>query len=125
MSVVNSRRLNKLIFCIVLLTDRTASTLALAQEDHQKAVPDGSDSASDGANGGLDLDMKLDDLVKQDVVVPGFSQVVNTVERQESTVGRSPAAVFVITPEMIKRSGARNIPEALRMAPGIDVARVN
>ena len=53
-----------------------------------------------------------------------MNQVVNTVDRQESTVGRSPAAVFVITQEMIKRSGARNIPEALRMAPGIEVAKI-
>src|SRR5581483_9096148 len=50
---------------------------------------------------------------------------VTTVDRKESTVGRSPAAIFVITPEMIKRSGVRNVPEALRMAPGIDVARIN
>jgi iron complex outermembrane receptor protein len=73
---------------------------------------------------GLNPDMKLDDLVKQDVLVPAFSQVVDTVDRQESTVGHTPAAVFVITQEMIKRSGARNVPEALRMAPGINVAKI-
>ena len=42
---------------------------------------------------------------------------VSTVSRQESTVGQSPAAVFVITNEMIRRSGAKTIPEVLRMAP--------
>src|SRR5436189_1115543 len=73
----------------------------------------------------MHLDMKLHDLAKQDVVIPGFSQVVSTVERTESTIGRTPAAVFVITPEMIKRSGARTIPEALRIAPGVDVARID
>jgi len=77
-----------------------------------------------GTAGGLNPDMKLDELVKQDVLVPAMNQVVNTVDRTESTVGRSAAAVFVITPEMIKRSGARNIPEALRMAPGIEVAKI-
>jgi iron complex outermembrane recepter protein len=71
------------------------------------------------------LDMKLDDLAKQNVVVPGMSTEVSTVERQKGTIGRSPNAVFVITNEMIKRSGARDIPEALRMAPGIEVARIN
>src|SRR5882757_4686927 len=48
---------------------------------------------------------------------------VTTVSRQESTVGQSPAAVFVITPEMIRRSGATSIPEALRMVPGMEVTR--
>ena len=89
-----------------------------------RAAVDPATSAA-GTSGRLNPDMKLDDLVKQDVVVPALTQVVNTVDRQESTVGRSPAAVFVITQEMIKRSGARNIPEALRMAPGIEVAKIS
>ncbi|MHC4405379.1 MAG: TonB-dependent receptor plug domain-containing protein, partial [Planctomycetota bacterium] len=40
-------------------------------------------------------------------------------------MGRSPAAVFVITQEMIRRSGARSIPELLRMVPGLHVARID
>lgn len=82
--------------------------------------------ASSGANGALDLNMNLEQLTKQDVVVAtALSTPVTTAERQPSTVGRTPAAVFVITPEMIKRSGARNLPDVLRMAPGVDVARIN
>ncbi len=50
---------------------------------------------------------------------------VASVSRSESTVQQSPAAVFVITQEDIRRSGATSIPEALRMAPGMDVARQN
>jgi iron complex outermembrane recepter protein len=50
---------------------------------------------------------------------------VSSVSRQDSTVGRSPAAVFVITNEMIRRSGAKEIPELLRMVPGVDVARID
>ena len=50
---------------------------------------------------------------------------VTTVSREESTVGHSPAAVFVITPEMIRRSGATVIPELFRMVPGMDVARID
>lgn len=50
---------------------------------------------------------------------------VNTVSRMESTVGRSPAAVFVITSEMIRRSGATVIPELFRMVPGMDAARID
>lgn len=36
-----------------------------------------------------------------------------------------PAAVFVITSEMIRRSGATSIMDALRMAPGLEVAQIN
>src|SRR4029079_6815242 len=35
------------------------------------------------------------------------------------------ASVFVLTSEDIKRSGATSIPEALRMVPGVHVARSN
>lgn len=37
----------------------------------------------------------------------------------------SPAAVYVISGEDLRRSGHRSIPEALRMVPGMYVARVN
>jgi iron complex outermembrane receptor protein len=37
----------------------------------------------------------------------------------------SPSAVFVITGEDIRRSGATSIPEALRLAPGVEVARID
>jgi iron complex outermembrane receptor protein len=40
-------------------------------------------------------------------------------------VGDLPAAVFVITQEDIRRSGATSIPEVLRLAPGVEVARIN
>jgi iron complex outermembrane receptor protein len=40
-------------------------------------------------------------------------------------VFRTAAAVFVITPEDIRRSGATSIPELLRMVPGFEVARIN
>jgi iron complex outermembrane recepter protein len=54
-----------------------------------------------------------------------FETNVSTVERRENTLGRTPAAVFVITNEMIRRSGVKTIPEALRLAPGVQVAKVN
>ena len=50
---------------------------------------------------------------------------VTTVSREESTVGHSAAAVFVINPEQIRRSGAQSIPELLRMVPGMNVARID
>src|SRR5207244_13400088 len=41
------------------------------------------------------------------------------------TVSRTPAAVSVVTQDDIRRSGAMNIPEALRGVPGLDVAQID
>lgn len=38
---------------------------------------------------------------------------------------QSPAAIFVITSDDIRRSGATSIPEALRLVPGLQVSRIN
>ena len=71
------------------------------------------------------LNLDIEQLAKTPVVVPSMDIPVTSVTKEQSTVGRSAAAVFVITNEMIRRSGATCIPEALRMAPGLDVAQIN
>ena len=50
---------------------------------------------------------------------------VSTVSRTQSTVGESAAAVFVITQEDIRRSGATTIAELFRRVPGMSVARID
>ena len=50
---------------------------------------------------------------------------VTSVSKTEETLSRTAAAVFVISPEDISRSGAKNIPDLLRMVPGMDVAQIN
>ena len=50
---------------------------------------------------------------------------VTSVSRKEQPLSNAGAAVFVISQEDIRRSGATNIPDILRMVPGVDVARVN
>ena len=50
---------------------------------------------------------------------------VSSVSRREERLFRAAAAAFVITREDIRRSGATSIPELLRMAPGIQVARLD
>ena len=72
----------------------------------------------------LDLDLKQLSQVAVKSASPTMDMEVSTVTRTASSVGKSPAAVYVITNEMIKRCGARNIPEALRLAPGVQVAQV-
>lgn len=50
---------------------------------------------------------------------------VTTASKEPELVRKTPAAIFVITHEDIERSGATTIPEALRMAPGVEVARID
>ena len=50
---------------------------------------------------------------------------VTSVSKRTQKVADAAAAVFVITREDIRRSGATSIPEALRMAPGLQVARID
>src|SRR5208282_841715 len=50
---------------------------------------------------------------------------VTTASKEPEEVWKTPAAIFVITQEDIRRSGATSIPEVLRMAPGVEVAQVD
>jgi len=50
---------------------------------------------------------------------------ITSVSRSEEKLGEAAAAVTVVSNEEIRRSGASSIPEALRMVPGISVARRN
>jgi iron complex outermembrane receptor protein len=49
---------------------------------------------------------------------------VTSVSKKEQKVSRTASAVFVITQEDIRQSGATNIPDLLRMVPGMDVAQI-
>jgi iron complex outermembrane receptor protein len=50
---------------------------------------------------------------------------VTSVSKKEQTLSRTAAAIFVITAEDIRRSGATSIPDVLRIVPGLDVAQIN
>jgi len=50
---------------------------------------------------------------------------VTSVARKEQRVAETAAAIYVITQEDIRRSGVTSIPEALRLAPGVTVTRVD
>jgi iron complex outermembrane recepter protein len=50
---------------------------------------------------------------------------VTTASKEPEEVWKTPAAVFVITQEDIRRSGATSIPDVLRLAPGVEVAQVD
>jgi iron complex outermembrane receptor protein len=50
---------------------------------------------------------------------------VTSVSRTEQKLSRTASAIYVITQEDIQRSGATNIPDTLRMVPGMDVGQIN
>ena len=61
-------------------------------------------------------DMSMEELMRVEVV---------SASRRAQALGDVPAAVHVITRDDIIRSGVRSLPEALRMAPGVDVAQMS
>jgi iron complex outermembrane recepter protein len=62
------------------------------------------------------MDMSLDQLM--DVKV-------TTASKKEQRISDVSAALYVLTSEDLRRSGATSLPEALRLVPGIHVARID
>lgn len=50
---------------------------------------------------------------------------ITSVSRRAEPLSEAAASVYVITAEQIRRSGARSLPEALRLAPNLEVARID
>ena len=50
---------------------------------------------------------------------------ITSVSKKEESLFYAAAAITVITQKDIERTGARSIPEALRMVPGLDVASID
>ncbi len=50
---------------------------------------------------------------------------VTSVSKREQKLSKAGAAIYVISQEDIRRSGATNIPDLLRMVPGVHVAQIN
>ena len=51
--------------------------------------------------------------------------VVTSVSRRAEPLAEAAASIYVITSEQIRRSGATTLPEALRLAPNLHVARAD
>lgn len=71
--------------------------------------------AQPASRGGL-ADLSLEELSNLEVT---------SVSRRPERLADAPASIFVITGEDIRRSGATSLPEALRLAPSLHVARVD
>ena len=68
--------------------------------------------------------MRVADLADLSIEELGNIQITS-VSRHAERFSDASASVFVITAEDIRRSGATSLPEALRIAPNLEVARVN
>jgi len=65
--------------------------------------------------------LSLTELMEVEIFNPSGSLAARKVQKLSET----PAALFVLTQEDIRRAGITSIPEALRMVPGLQVARIN
>ena len=64
-----------------------------------------------------DLEQKsIEDLMKTKI---------SSVSKKEEQLLDTPAAVYVVTREEIRSAGARSVPDALRLVPGMDVNQIN
>jgi iron complex outermembrane receptor protein len=61
-------------------------------------------------------DIKFDDLMQIEVT---------SVSKKSEKLSEASAAIYVITSEEIRRVGATSIPDALRLVPGVDVAKID
>lgn len=74
-------------------------------------------AANGSEHGSTDLtEMSLEELMNIEVT---------SVSKKSEPILHAPSAVFVITQEDIRRSGATCLPEALRLAPGVQALRMD
>jgi len=66
-----------------------------------------------------------DDALKQMSLAQLGSIEVTSTSKEPEEVWKTPAAIYVLTGDDIRRSGATSIPEALRLVPGVQVSRID
>jgi iron complex outermembrane receptor protein len=98
-------RVRRAIWRIALFCAVTSPTLFAQQARSEAAVPE-----SELAKLDLKALMNLE---------------ITSVSRRSEPLSGAAASIFVITGDEIHRSGATNLPEALRLAPNLDVVEVN
>lgn len=87
------------------------------------AANPGRDADEEGAEV---VDLEEDDFDLTELSLEELMDIEVTIaSRTSQPLGDSPAAVYVLTGDEIRRAGHTSIPEALRMVPGFQVARVD
>ena len=61
-----------------------------------------------------------------DLSIEELSQIeITSVSKRPEPLSEAPAAIYVISGDDIRRSGVTSLPEALRLAPNLEVARIS
>ena len=87
----------------------TFAVLAMAAAYASEPPPGNSDPA-------VLKKLSLDELTQLEVTSPS---------KEPQSAFRTPTAIYVVTGDDIRRSGVTSIPEALRLVPGVEVARID
>ncbi|MCC6486485.1 MAG: TonB-dependent receptor, partial [Candidatus Hydrogenedentes bacterium] len=93
---------------------RTVALLAVV-------APSGTGEENVSASGEINPPEDLTEMGLQDLM----NLRVTSVSKKSEQLGDAPAAIYVLTQEDIRRSGATTIPDLLRTVPGLSVARVD
>src|ERR1700678_1899259 len=114
MKMTNIRRRPQLTEFVLLVA--ALAIFAPARANCQAPAPIAGQSAPPIPVRGDLTDMSIEDLMNLEVT---------SGAKKDEPLQRTAAAIFVITSEDIRRSGATNLPDVLRMAPGLDVAQTS
>jgi iron complex outermembrane receptor protein len=108
--------MNKLLFALIILL---LMLMLFNAPSDSKGIFAADDISSDSSPSQTDFDLtalSIEQLMNIDIT---------SVTKWQQRLSRSASAIFVITGEDIRRSGATSIPEILRIVPGLQVARVD
>jgi iron complex outermembrane recepter protein len=102
------RRFAEIVRLLSLVTAVSAGLLAVC--------PKPLHAAGESSEGAAVANLSLEDLM---------SMEVTSASRKSQSLAYTAAAVFVISQEDLRRSGVTTIPDALRMVPGVTVAKID
>ncbi len=108
----------------ILLASASAYTLFAQEQTPEQGPPPAQVSESPDVKDTTEDEIEddsLDAIDLFDMEIP----VVVTASRREQKITGVPYAISVITAEDIRQSGVRSVPDALRLAPGVDVAELS
>jgi len=82
-----------------------------------------------GVPGWADQQSSSSPITQEEILELSLEDILNieitSVSKKAQSLSEAPAAIFVITNDDLRRSGVTNIPDALRMVPGLNVARID
>lgn len=83
------------------------------------SIPAAEDNSKTNDLSALLAGMSIEQLANVEVVS------VNSLFKKETKLEQAPAAAAIVTQDDVRRLGVTTLPEALRMVPGMDVARID